>query len=1031
MRLGSITEFGATPPRYGQVLDDLHRSGRKRHGDFPCKQYFLAAFGSTDLVEIATFHHYFHLTQVGGSGAQAFRRSVGVVCPDDDELDEIAGSGERAGPVCTVEEALKVTPWLPFAAVLYAKLGTSASLALAECELDRPLPWLLLGSVADELSPIWTWYREILDATLDGGSELPLRVAPLLGLDAVEQVLVVRAERLEQIAALSMALRHQRLETIRPASQAARGLRTMADLMGRQRGEPAWWDASPLFDGTSSVVGIPLRHTDSRRGRGWQLETTFSAFDADDPVAAQTGMLLARNRYAPGGFQQVLSRARLHEESEADSSVDDGEPGPSAEPTGHTGSAASAGAGDGEPGAPNEDEATTCIILFDRRDLLWNIRHPTRDSAPMPLRPVTLGELADRVRLLSGLPPTATVPADRVAHPDEAAGGRAIATDLSVAVRVPPSVAAALPECDFSERFADRLTDCRREHTRPDLLTGWRRRWLRATKAAGMTYPFTNGGVVLIDSVLGMLSTDFAEFVDLLPALEALVRLAEELAKVGLGAASDSAAAWRSPRESTSAPTPRELIRMYELVEALASSRVRRTHPLKRPGAGLAVHGHAGHQLPRDAFVAFVESLAKHLGHAGGAILVLDSPGGGLSCEIGPGGALAVRISTMALHHPLNWASAHELAHALFEQAPPPSQGSDSLDPGRQHLADAAARLRQTSRVGLEPDDSLGVHLRAVASDLRHIGAASTKKDVARALASLVEEVSADLLLHDSLALPEDTPEQTAARFWFLHGPCLLFDLQNTFASTPLSDVVLEMLLLRIWLVGGLLDGGLEPDAWAAGLADLVEAGRDVAEGPGADGSSSNQALKERLAAVREDLGVPSVLWLMALDRIEGLAIAAGQGDELSAEIIRLVQIWLDLAVAVRAALAPKHDDARDADPWLAFIRYIEILMTETVFEVAIGDGADVVERRWRVASPWPPFVRGHDRSRAGLVTDSRRWAEEGVVISRRGGVMAGDQGQQHYNLITTAFVLELDEAVRRARLDKLLDYFGSSARVG
>jgi hypothetical protein len=522
-----------------------------------------------------------------------------------------------------------------------------------------------------------------------------------------------------------------------------------------------------------------------------------------------------------------------------------------------------------------------------------------------------------------------------------------------------------------------------------------------------------------------MLSTDFAEFVDLLPALEALVRLAEKLAGPDDDAPagySGSPTVWRPNRREARRPRPRELVRMYGMVEELASSRVRRTHPLKRPGAGLAVHGHAGHQLPRDAFVVFVESLARHLGHGGGAILVLDSPGVGLSCEPAPGGAVAIQVSTMALHHPLHWASAHELAHALFEQRSPPpavTRGCERVD---VRLFEAAAELRVASKVELRGADSLAVHLRAMVTDLEDAGAVSTKRDLAAALASLAEEVPADLLLRDSLALPKDSPAQTSARFWFVMGPCLLFDLQDSFGATPLPDVVVQTLLLRFWLVERLVEGQLQPEAWAEGLSMLVETGRRVASPKPGDPPFTEGSFGRLLVSVKEDLGIPNPIWHKALTRFEGLLDDLDSEEELARDLAAVVAAWLKLVQAVRAKLAPALE-RDEGDPWLGFTRYVQRLMKPCHFSYPTGELAGPVEGDWQVASPWPPFVRDHGHARDSLVTDNQRWTEEGVVISRRGGVMAGRNGQRHYNRMTTDFVLEMDAAVRHSRLDKLLAY--------
>ena len=156
------------------------------------------------------------MAELGGSAAHAFRRAIGVFCPQPD--DEVLRCAPRGQPqlassileLACVQDVLAEDPERPFLGIIYAKASALAKLCVPA--LGEPGGDLLATALLRHfLNPAQRCWREdplvYLTGAL-GDRTLPAdlvaaRLCVLGGLDSVDMVILVRAPRLELTAHIS------------------------------------------------------------------------------------------------------------------------------------------------------------------------------------------------------------------------------------------------------------------------------------------------------------------------------------------------------------------------------------------------------------------------------------------------------------------------------------------------------------------------------------------------------------------------------------------------------------------------------------------------------------------------------------------------------------------------------------------------------------------------------------------------------------------------------------------------------------
>jgi hypothetical protein len=440
MLFATITEIGHHNAKTRKALEELSHRAQELAKAYPCQHYLVKTFGSTDLIEVALFDHYFRFAQVSSSSVQTFHRSVGVHCPEEKDLPR-----DRRANVCTAEEVLrgrseiekqqeKTVP-RPFLAVVFMGLSPIPQLCLPGGK--RPLAYRVLEGFCAQKSELWTSYSEVLKASCSDGENLsePL-VAPLIGLDSVEVVVLVRASRLEQLAAFAWAIRSQTLGDLWPAEQHDDALdRTMEllDLSMEQQKLGEHWDSCSVYRGSATVVGMPLQSDVS-----WRIELPGE----HNLLAAETAAFLTHASILPGSTHP-LGGGIVGEDIDQ--------------------------AAEASPGS--------FFLLFDRADALW-----ATGAQEKLARRWTVGQVHEFLSGLSGL-------GKPIQH-------ECVWTSTEVAVRMTIPDRLSKGSDELLGRFRKRLRDWREIHLNQK--AGWTHRWLRATKRSSLSYSVNNVVVNLI-----------------------------------------------------------------------------------------------------------------------------------------------------------------------------------------------------------------------------------------------------------------------------------------------------------------------------------------------------------------------------------------------------------------------------------------------------------------------------------------------------------------------------------------------------
>ena len=775
MPLASITEFGVSRAAYRDVLSDLHAHASRKEGrGFASHQLLVATLGSTDLVEILLFDHYLHWAQVGGSSAQAFRRSTGALIAD------ITAGPSRYATFRPARALLEENEQLPLLAVSYLKFSPLVSLAIPHRKPSDDADPAAEASLAEQVVEriqaeaarfdaatrepaardcLWSHFHAVLKAMGVEPEDSPakLHLCPLLGMDSVELVLLQRAANLEQVAALAWALRHLRVGTVWNSGdhpEACENAGRLAFAAGEGPADlSAFWDDSPVFDGTTTILGTPLR----REGDSWRPEYV------EDTAFAGEAAFLCRSVFPAGEpmeSRSVGNKLGLVRESAAQ---------PTALPPGSGG-----------------DHA---IMLFDRAD---HLHLPDNVSVEL-VGGFSWKEIRSHFERISGLDSAREAPtAQDVADSKEYQVYSS--TEVGVRLRLTPVLEQARPSTALLNAFKHRLRKTREFHLsqRKDS-EGWVRQFLDGAKKQGLIYPVVNATINLLSAVLNYLEDDLEEFVDLLPALRRLVERSMPRKQTAA-----------SHTDETSEDRVRDFERLFQRTEALAASRGRRDHPLRYPRGSISFEFHAGYRMPRDAFIAFVEAIDESLKiqPLDSIMLVLDSAYAAAEYEPAPAGVGAIRISPMILHNPVHWVFAHELAHSRFKTIRLKHLGPEVLKAQQgmglaawvenprwpeqwtiQEILDGLTDLAKSGQAGPTPYDPSNAYL-----DL-----------FCRNLGGLLTEVLADVIFFDSQTFQPDTPSERDRLFWFLHGPTLVFAFKHRFGNADVAMEGVAELILRIF----------------------------------------------------------------------------------------------------------------------------------------------------------------------------------------------------------------------------------------
>lgn len=923
MRLATITEYGAATGDYHSLVADLSTERKAS------QTLLVASFGLADLIEISFSEGDSHLKLPRSSGAHVFRRSFGVLWPEEPDLP-----CNRISELASADEILQPNPALPLFSITYLKLSPIPTLCIPPSLEKTPLVTELLTELVSRDSGVWQSYREVLHATLDNKEEaeqLGLQIALLIGLDSVDLVLLSRVARLEQIASLAWALRSQQLDDYWDLTN-FQEVAERAKLLTGAAGLPleVLWRQSALFGSSATVLGLPLY----THGEVPTLEGS-----EENSLIARNVCISTRLTYAPGGFHDTLGLPVIDPETISRHAL-------------------------GE----NEGEF---LLLFDRSDIL---RLPVGEMGGN-LQDLKLRDLRKYLQwLISG---AKTQPAEPRAFRSIRAR-----TELAVLTRIPNMALGQTHRGapDLFDLFHEYLRKARHHHLGSDS-SAWSRRWERATDSVGMLYPVTAGVLSLIGTVLDYLEDDIEGFVELLPALEHLIVLAER----------------DSPKRNELIS---EVLKMSGMLQGLATSRGRRDHPFRFPRETLAFEGHAGNRAPRAAFVAFVESLAEAL-DPGTLLLVLESSGGTVSCSAGADFNV-IRVSPLLFFHPIHWVFAHEVAHGSFRHTTGKGLGGDTRFGGILKGAGNVSGLFKSFK------------------DFFYASPYWLREDFAAAVGEAVEEVPADLMLWDSLHIEGTDARESDRLFWFIHGPGLVLSLRHAWGSQRLTSKHIRPLVLRIFFLSQLrqVDSAPRVDDQAI-LNDLYLLLKNLYEEPKDTwrartqrneraGQQEGISALEILRYLREDLDLEQCEWLMA---IKGLWTVVGdllfentpESEQAEAtQMLGMLKAWLEAVVEVRQHLQERRGAAvADRDFFTTWKCYREYLQGLTI--------------AWSEAYPWLPFSNPAESAAA---------TEAGVAIDPRGGLILKDASERaKYWQTTFRLLLRLDDLGRDGRFRKLAEY--------
>jgi len=471
VRIVTVTQFQLADSDYSALLGQLSSRSAQREARFPDSTYaYSMGIGATDLVQTAVLSHASLLGEYPQCSRRFDSQSVGAIAPSAPVLDDL---DERAVPI---EDILKPDDRWPFIAHIYLKASVVAGAARPRD--GRPhFSMELLSRLFAKESALWQHLAAVTQATLPASASDELKLSPLIGLDTFELVVIARARRLEHLASVSCCLRNQSLRDYWPAADEDDALRELSSVIGftgntrHDQIRAPEWDASPVFMGSSTVVGMPVH----RR---------VPAYGYELPAPGPPGTL-AVGRAA--WLSRRLLLPRFATEAQAGDQTPTGE-----EPR--------------QRGAGEEADGKRFQLLFGRMDV---VATPESGRLPPGLK-MTAMPMGQLHRYLRGL-----------LRSSEGEGMRT-STELIVETLVPTAIAANLPTGGLLTMVRCQL----QARAEGDLLRsnpqGLVRRWLDAARETALSYAHTNAGTNLIGRLLAASSKD-EMFLDVLIALDTLL----------------------------------------------------------------------------------------------------------------------------------------------------------------------------------------------------------------------------------------------------------------------------------------------------------------------------------------------------------------------------------------------------------------------------------------------------------------------------------------------------------------------------
>ncbi len=1006
---GWVTEFGAAPARGYNLLSDLSARAMRLNESFEFNHQLVGTFGGTDVVEISYFHHFFHFGQVASSSSQAFRRSVGVRCPGRYEL----GGEERHENIVPIQGVME-TPNLPVFAVMYLKFSPVLSLCASSYfdDFGRQNPvrflkdrrispmladqfvWKLGRSraLAGDVYGFWTFYERML-ASISGLSpsdlDVDIKISPLVGLDSVDVVLLIRAQRLEQIAAVAWAMRNQRVSSYWPASEYGGVLRRARELVG-EKVAIKHWDESPLFSGTTSIWGFPVR-------RDFEGESWSFGYEGVDSVA-----MSSRNA---GEMNASVSKSLLGRSVVVfvSTGFEPGDLGASIDPGFHeivnsfgeaSGSARKAvTASDGSEG----DGGYRFVMLFDRADNMVG------DQWAGLARDVSAKEIQNYIEyLLEFYGGDAGRKSDGL-DPSRGNGEiRRIWTQTSFGVLMTVSREDVLrePRKYLVELFRNRLSGLG-VHLKRGEVPSWTEMWLYHAKRLGVMYSATNSMVNTISTVVEHLLDDHEEHIDFLDTVSYLIEFVKD-----------------------ETATPGEVKQLAGLINYLVDARGRRDHPLRLPNASLAIDGYAGLGLSRQAFGVLVEGLMSRLGISG-KLMIMSSQDVGMAYETGPADCSLFRVSDFSLYFPVSWTVPHMMAHVYLDHAP-----------AGEVLGSALLGRCKTSMFVKHDGDCLDLVLSHMGARLRDIGEGTPASPMCRGLAQALKKVVADMISWASFM--KGSFVRTHRRFWLNQGLALVYSSKDLYGNerVPMQvtvSVLVRIILLNEWasmakgdVEGYVVFGKVKFSDFLDRVIQLGKCDWSCCEMSGLGTIETlwgdPQGMNELCAyAMREDLLAWRDQWQACLQRL----VDAAKYVRGSKEIADIFDQWQEVNGDVVASLGLGSFALDSENSWSCYLSYLDMLLEEW------QDSAD----------PWPAFISGRTRSMeqepAATRLEHRRRSKDlpGVFASRRGAIFLEDgesmtgtrsfRSQIVYHRKTSCFIGELVEYARRSRFARLVDHLG------
>lgn len=781
----------------------------------------LVTFGGTDLIRIGRHTHLYELAAPAPIHAWWLHRSQGAALTN-------LPSGRLLAPA---DELLTPSPEAPFCVVSFVKLDPLANLLAGHRLIDDLLAGLdellavkladlddLAQKSFDRLQFTDRAAAEDMFTVRLGADHGGLRVAPLIGLDASELVLIARAPSVEPLMRMSWALRRLRGRDLPRTFSAVPDDRMLAEVVPQlPRGDCS---GVPILAYTATTLGIPR-----------QL--------LDDPPADYGTRLACRQ----GAVSVSLSSAPRHE-SLIDAVIN-------------------------SLGTPTH--AVRRASSLGRHDQAVHLGAGSISADGRLLPGETFGPQTWAQLFAALSPPHLNVPgAERAAIRCE--------TSLSVEA-FPPGTSRPDRADDGSASDVADWFDAGLARVSMRVLERYQQ-VKQANQQNHAAYSTTYGVLNLMSSIANLLSVprELEGYLDVVEPLGALVRALVDATE---------------PQE--------ELDRLQRNLERVVRNRASRDSLLRPGEVSRTIEARAGHVVPRDACIAYLDEMFRRRVGAPHSLLVIDDIAPRLVTKLG-GPTSLFHISTSRIRNPSMWPGlAHEVEHVRIHRQAVPDDSPAVLE-----VLELQARVGGVDRpivercrhgyatVGLLLRDARGVteKLKHGSADLFEIAGAPSSRYTA-----MLEETACDLALIDAGALGEATSnDDLQRRLLFVTIPNLALDLRRRWHAA-LDQPTAARWALRICarLAGDL---ALAPMLPSASCADLRERLVEVLHQP-LWGSACAAVLHEcwgqrrTSTATHAELSTSEAGLLVgsARDRLGALLVSDSRGESPWAQLLHIVHL--------------------------------------------------------------------------------------------------------------------------------------------